>query len=120
LTLVAILTNTICLRVCPWSCAVANVKYALSLGVVHQTVSDWVAAYADALPDRPPQPGDSVETAELDELYTFVGHKKRCLCRDEGGPRYALYHQLCGGVGTDVGRDARGDRGRGPSDAVLF
>jgi len=28
--LVAILMNTICLRVCPWSCAVANVKYALS------------------------------------------------------------------------------------------
>ncbi len=34
LTLVAILMNTICLRVCPWSCAVANVKYALSQNVV--------------------------------------------------------------------------------------
>ena len=31
---------------------------------------------ADALPVQPPQPAGPVETAELDELYTFVGHKK--------------------------------------------
>jgi transposase-like protein len=47
-----------------------------TLGVVHQTVANWVAAHADALPDQPPQPADPVETAELDELYTFVGDKK--------------------------------------------
>jgi len=48
---------------------------ARHLGVVHQTVANWVAAHADALPDTPAQPA-TVATAELDELYTFVGHKK--------------------------------------------
>jgi transposase-like protein len=47
-----------------------------TLGVVHQTVANWVAAHADALPDQPPTPSGSVETAELDELFTFVAHKK--------------------------------------------
>ncbi len=51
-------------------------RIARRLGVVHQTVSNWVAAHADAVPERPPQPADPVETAELDELYTYVGHKK--------------------------------------------
>ncbi len=50
-------------------------RVARHLGVVHQTVANWVAAHADALPDHPPQPA-RVETAELDELYTFVGSKK--------------------------------------------
>lgn len=48
---------------------------ARHLGVVHQTVANWMSAQADALPEAPPQP-DQVETAELDELYSFVGHKK--------------------------------------------
>ena len=47
-----------------------------TLGVVHQTVANWVAAHADALPDQPPAPSGAVKTAELDELYTFVGDKK--------------------------------------------
>ena len=50
-------------------------RIARQLGVVHQTVANWVDAHADALPDQPPQPA-SVQTAELDELYTFIGHKK--------------------------------------------
>ena len=50
-------------------------RIARQLGVVHQTVANWVAAHADALP-APPQPAGPVETAELDELYTFVGDKK--------------------------------------------
>jgi len=48
------------------------------LGVVHQTVSNGVAAHADTLPERPPQPDAPVETAALDKLYTFIGDKK-CL-----------------------------------------
>jgi transposase-like protein len=48
---------------------------ARHLGVVHQTVANWVSAHAEALPAAPPQP-DSVATAELDELFTFVAHKK--------------------------------------------
>jgi transposase-like protein len=51
-------------------------RIARHLGVVHQTVANWVTAHADALPDQPPQPAGPIETAELDELYTFVGHKK--------------------------------------------
>jgi len=51
-------------------------RVARQLGVVHQTVANWVSAHADALPDRPPQPDGPIETAELDELYTFVAHKK--------------------------------------------
>jgi transposase-like protein len=51
-------------------------RIARQLGVVHQTVANWVTAHADALPDQPPQPAGPVEVAELDELYTFIGHKK--------------------------------------------
>ncbi len=50
-------------------------RIARHLGVVHQTVANWVTAAADRLPDQPPQP-ESVETAELDELFTLVTHKK--------------------------------------------
>lgn len=45
------------------------------LGVVHQTVANWVNAYASSLPDQPPQPA-SVTVVEQDELYTFVEAKK--------------------------------------------
>ena len=51
-------------------------RIARHLGVVHQTVANWVAAQADALPDQPPPPSGAVETAELDELFTFIGQKK--------------------------------------------
>ena len=47
-----------------------------TLGVVHQTVANWVTAHAATLPDQPPTPSGAVETAELDELFTFVTHKK--------------------------------------------
>ena len=41
---------------------------ARHLGVVHQTVANWVAAQADALPVQPPPPCGAVETAERDDL----------------------------------------------------
>ena len=50
-------------------------RIARHLGVVHQTVANWVNAAAERLPEQPPQP-QRVETAELDEVYTFIGHKK--------------------------------------------
>lgn len=50
-------------------------RIARHLGVVHQTVANWMAAHADALPETAPVP-PTVETAELDELFTFVGAKK--------------------------------------------
>jgi transposase-like protein len=44
------------------------------LGVNHQSVANWVKAYAHRLPPAPVP--DQVDTAELDELYTFIQHKK--------------------------------------------
>lgn len=44
------------------------------LQVNQQSVSNWVSAYAERLPEAI-RPKD-VHTAELDELYTFVGSKK--------------------------------------------
>jgi len=45
------------------------------LGVNHQTVVNWVNAYAATLPDTPPQPA-SVTVVEQDELFSFIGDKK--------------------------------------------
>jgi transposase-like protein len=55
-------------------------RIARHLGVVHQTVANWVAAYAATLPDAPPLPPVAPEhpllpVVELDELYTFEGQK---------------------------------------------
>ena len=50
-------------------------RIARHLGVVHQTVANWVKAYAATLPDAPAQP-ETVTVIEQDELYTFVEAKK--------------------------------------------
>jgi transposase-like protein len=50
-------------------------RIARHLGVVHQTVANWVAAHAASLPDQPPQP-ETTAVIEQDELYTFVTAKK--------------------------------------------
>jgi transposase len=44
------------------------------LGLHHRTVSLWVAAYAKGI-SQVPTPSE-VETAELDELFTYIGDKK--------------------------------------------
>lgn len=44
------------------------------LGIHHRTVSLWVKAYAARLPEAPLP--EEVKAAELDELFTFIGHKK--------------------------------------------
>src|SRR5215813_9813995 len=50
-------------------------QIARQLGVVHQTIANWVAAYSDQLPE-PPAPPQPVAVVEQDELFTFVGTKK--------------------------------------------
>lgn len=44
------------------------------LGVDHVSVMNWVNAHAEKV-DEAPVP-ESVDTVEMDELYTFVGSKK--------------------------------------------
>lgn len=48
-----------------------------TLGVSHQTVANWLKAYASSLPNQPPEPPDmTLDVNELDELFTFIGDKK--------------------------------------------
>jgi len=49
-------------------------RIARHLGLHHRTVSLWVQASAASLPN-PPVPKE-VKTAEMDELFTFIGNKK--------------------------------------------
>ena len=49
-------------------------RIARHLKVHHRTVSLWIQAYTNQLPD-PPVPSE-VKEAEMDELFTFLGDKK--------------------------------------------
>jgi transposase-like protein len=51
-------------------------RIARPLGVDHKSVINWVQAYTDQLPERPPLP-DAVTIVEQDKLFTFVREKKR-------------------------------------------
>jgi len=44
------------------------------LNVHHQSVINWVNAYAVNLPEAPTP--EEVDAVEMDELYTFIGEKK--------------------------------------------
>ncbi|HEX7315175.1 MAG TPA: helix-turn-helix domain-containing protein [Pyrinomonadaceae bacterium] len=46
------------------------------LGVNHQSVVNWVNAYHAGLPTAAQSPA-APETLEMDELFTFIGSKKR-------------------------------------------
>ncbi len=54
-------------------------RIARHLGVVRQTVANWVAAHAATLPDAPLVPPHDAQqplaVVELDELYPFEGQK---------------------------------------------
>ena len=50
-------------------------QIARQLAVNHQTVINWINAYAASLPKRPPLPAEAA-VIEQDELFTFVGDKK--------------------------------------------
>ena len=51
-------------------------RIARTLGVSQGSVSNWVRERASQLPQQADKPPGRVETAELDELFTFVGSKK--------------------------------------------
>lgn len=44
------------------------------LQVSPQSIANWVGSFVDELPAE--QKPDRMHTAELDELYTFIGNKK--------------------------------------------
>jgi len=44
------------------------------LNVHHQSVINWVNAYAEEFPDAPVP--EEAEDVEMDELFTFIGSKK--------------------------------------------
>ena len=50
-------------------------RTARLVGVAPQTVVNWIKQASEALPTRP-VPAHA-ETVKMDELYTFVTHKKR-------------------------------------------
>lgn len=49
-------------------------RIARYLGVSHQSVANWVNEHAAQLP--PPALPASVSDLEMDELFTFINHKK--------------------------------------------
>ena len=73
-------------------------RIARILGVNHQSVANWVAQHTATLPQAPVP--DAVETIELDELFTFVDSKKRCLSDDCCRPYNPLYRGLEHGLAT--------------------
>ena len=50
-------------------------RIARQIGVSYQSVINWCTAYSARLPPMAPQP-EQVTTIEMDELFTYVGHKK--------------------------------------------
>jgi hypothetical protein len=66
--------------------------------VTHAIVLAWVKAAAEQLPDVPVKPAHSPEHIELDELFTFVGSKKRYVHPHGGRARNALFHELARGA----------------------
>jgi transposase-like protein len=68
-----------------------------TLGVAHRTVINWVNAHAASLPDLPPVPEGPLEVNELDELFTFVGSKKRGLRCHPSRSRQPVHCGLGGG-----------------------
>jgi transposase-like protein len=74
------------------------------LGVVHQSVANWVAAHAATVPtdptDHPPPDTQGDGTVEVDELETFIGGKKPVDQRHRrGGARYPADRRAAGDVG---------------------
>lgn len=54
-------------------------RIASIVQVAPQTVINWVNAYHAALPAEPDRSQEKVDVVEMDELFTFIGSKKRCV-----------------------------------------
>jgi hypothetical protein len=64
-------------------------RIARHLGVNHQSVVNWANARAAELPPAPVP--DTVEKAEIDELFTFIGDKKQNLPHHHRRSAYPLH-----------------------------
>lgn len=53
-------------------------RIARQLRVNHQTVVNWVNAYAASLPSETALP-EEMPVIELDELHSFIGNKKNAV-----------------------------------------
>jgi transposase-like protein len=73
-------------------------RNARHLNVNHQSVANWVKQHAEYLP-IPPVP-EEVETAELDEVFSFIGNKKTHLYLDDCRQKNTLFLGFQGGLGT--------------------
>lgn len=71
-------------------------RIARILGVTHRSVINGVNAHAARLPDLPPVPEGPLEVNELDELFTFVGSKKRRLRSHARRSCQSVYCELDG------------------------
>jgi len=71
------------------------------LKVNPQSVANWVNQYISKLPPAPMP--NKVRKAELDELYTFIGEKKRNLCSHDSRSR----HSLCAELGCCAAQNDR-------------
>jgi transposase-like protein len=88
-------------------------------GVVHQTVANGVTAASAALPDAPPVP-DRVESAERDELYTFVTDKQTVprSSRRSSAPRAASWAGTSSGSGRSRGCRTSSSEARRPASTT--
>lgn len=73
------------------------------LGVVHQSVANWVAAHAARVPtdptDHSPPEEEGAGTVEVDELETFIGGEGHPHQRHAGGrTRYSSDRRAAGDV----------------------
>ena len=87
------------------------------LGIHHRTVSLWVKASAANLPEAP-VPKD-VKTAEMDELFTFIGKKKQDLHHHDRRPPNTLLLELQSGLGAHTTRYS-GDGRRSTKGQTVF
>ena len=71
-------------------------RIARHLNIHHQTVANWVKDHAEILPNHP-MPKD-IETAELDEVFSFIGNKKQTLHLDVGRQANQMFSGVQSGL----------------------
>lgn len=93
-------------------------RIARHLKVAPQTVAYWVTDVTEALPNATLP--NEVKEAELDEMVTFIGDKKRDLHSYAGRSPNPLHFGLGGGLGSHADSSATSCRGSSQSQMVLL